>query len=84
MAHKALIAALSIVAVASPLSAASQEGPGTPAPPGGPNTEYCMWVEPITGSRLETVQCWTREEWAEGGVDVDVDWPKYGVAVVNA
>jgi hypothetical protein len=84
MARKALIAALAIIAVASPLSAAGQEGPGTPAPPGGPNTEYCMRVEPITGSRIETVQCWTREEWAEGGVNVDVDWPKYGVAVVNA
>jgi hypothetical protein len=84
MAHKALIVALGMVAAASPLSAATQQGPGTLPPPGGPNTEYCMWVEPITGSRLETVQCYTREEWAEGGVNVDVDWPKYGVALVNA
>lgn len=84
MARKALIVALGIMVSASPLSAASQQGPGTPPPPGGPLTEYCMWVEPITGSRIETVQCWTREDWAEAGVDLDVDWPKYGAYVVNA
>jgi hypothetical protein len=43
-----------------------------------------MWAEPVTGSRLETVECFTREEWAEGGVDVDKDWPKEGVRVLES
>jgi uncharacterized protein YjhX (UPF0386 family) len=42
-----------------------------------------MRVEPQTGSRIESVECWTREEWAAGGVDVDKDWPKEGVRVLN-
>ena len=31
-----------------------------------------MRIEAITGSRIEELKCWTREEWAEQGVDVDV------------
>ncbi|MES2136475.1 MAG: hypothetical protein V4502_05380 [Pseudomonadota bacterium] len=82
MAHKALIATLSMIAAAVPVSAAGAHStPNEAPPPRTPNTEYCMWVEPVTGSRLETVQCWTREEWAEAGVDVDKDWPKEGVYV---
>jgi uncharacterized protein YjhX (UPF0386 family) len=42
-----------------------------------------MRIEAVTGTRLETVKCWTREEWADQGVDVDVDWPKEGVAVIG-
>jgi uncharacterized protein YjhX (UPF0386 family) len=40
-----------------------------------------MRIEAVTGTRIETVECWTREEWAAQGVDVDKDWPKEGVAV---
>ena len=79
MAHKELAAALTVIAVAaSPVSAA------VPAPEAPPHARYCMRVEPITGSRLETVQCWTREEWAAQGVDVDKDWPKEGVRILDA
>ena len=53
------------------------------APAGTPQTRYCMRIEAVTGTRLETVKCWTREEWAEQGVDVDTDWPKEGVAVIG-
>jgi uncharacterized protein YjhX (UPF0386 family) len=42
-----------------------------------------MRVEPQTGSRIESIECWTRDEWAAGGVDVDHDWPKEGVRVLN-
>jgi hypothetical protein len=42
-----------------------------------------MHVEPVTGSLVETVQCWTRAEWAEQDVDVDREWAKEGVAVLR-
>jgi hypothetical protein len=88
MAHKRLILALSLIVTASPVLASQMEpaADGTPvsaAPAGGPDTRYCMRVEPQTGSRLESIECWTREEWAAGGVDVDHDWAKEGVRVLN-
>jgi uncharacterized protein YjhX (UPF0386 family) len=42
-----------------------------------------MKIEAVTGTRLERVECWTRQEWADQGVDVDHDWPKEGVAVIG-
>ena len=80
MAHKILAAALSMIAAISPVSAAQPEP--MPAPPAaGEDARYCLRVEPVTGSNVETVQCWTRIEWAEQGVDVDKEWAKEGVAV---
>ncbi|HET7280809.1 MAG TPA: hypothetical protein VFI67_00645 [Sphingomicrobium sp.] len=35
----------------------------------------------LTGNVAQPVECWTRDEWAEQGVDVDRDWAKNGVAV---
>ena len=82
MAHNLLVAAaLGTLMAASPAAANQQADAAAGAPPGNPGTEYCMWVEPVTGSRLETVQCFTREQWADQGVDLDKDWPKEGVAV---
>lgn len=43
---------------------------------------YCMRVEAFTGSRIEEVKCWTRQEWAEQGVDLDKDWPKEGIRII--
>ena len=83
MAHRKLLLAFGLLAAASPLSAGDRSPPGTPAPAAGPNARFCMKVEPMTGSRLETVRCWTREEWAFQGVDVDKDWAKEGVAVIE-
>jgi hypothetical protein len=86
MAHKELVVALSLIFAASPASAAAQPDwtPIKPvvtatAPTGGPETKYCMRVDPNTGSLIETVECWTRQEWAEQGVDVDKEWPREGV-----
>ena len=81
MTHRKLAAALGMIVVASPLSAASLQTPATAAPDAGPGAKYCMRVEPPTGTRIETVECWTREEWADQGVDVDKDWAKEGVEV---
>jgi hypothetical protein len=34
-------------------------------------TKYCVQVEPSTGSRIITIECWTRAEWAAQGVNID-------------
>ena len=83
MAH-ALLIGLSTLIAASAATANTQPADMTAAPAGTPETRYCMRVEPQTGSRIESIECWTREEWAEGGVDVDKDWPKEGVRVLDA
>ena len=84
MALKELAIAFSLIAIASPISATQPEpAPETVAPPGGPGTRYCMRVE-LTGTRIEPVKCWTREKWAEQGVDVDKEWAQQGVRVIEA
>ena len=83
MARKILIS-FGLLAAASPLVAASVQQPQpNAAPPGNPGTLYCMHVDPITGSNVQTIQCWTREEWAEQDVDVDKEWAKNGVKVIG-
>jgi len=84
MANKEWLLALTLIA--SPVSAAGQDRvPTVPAvaPAGTAQTKYCMHIEAITGSRLEELKCWTRQEWAEQGVDVDQDWPKEGVRTIG-
>ena len=81
MALKVLAVALSAIVATS--AAASTQPSEPTAPAGSPETRYCMRVEAQTGSRIEGIECWTREEWAEGGVDVDKDWPKEGVKILN-
>ena len=84
MALKELVLALGMIVAASPASAASQTQVPMLAPPAGsPDTKYCMHIEAITGSRLEEIKCWTREEWAEQGVDVDKDWAREGVRTIG-
>ncbi len=81
MAHKALIVALSMAAAASPASAVQPDPDALMmAPPGGPETEYCMRVE-ITGNIVDPIQCWTREQWVEQGVDSDKEWAEEGVGI---
>lgn len=83
MAHRKLVVAIGMIIAASPVSAANPEPPfATGAPLASPNAKYCMRIEAITGSRIEKVRCWTRQEWAEQGVDVDQEWSKEGVAVI--
>jgi len=83
MAHKELVVALSMIVAASPLSATNREPIPETAPAGTEETRYCLRVEPVIGSRLETVRCWTREEWAAQEVDVDKEWAKEGVKVIG-
>lgn len=56
---------------------------GGAAPGGTADTKYCMRVETVTGSRLERVLCWTRQQWADNGVDVDRDWAREGVRTIG-
>lgn len=84
MAHKGLIVAFGMIVAASPALATQVEPDrALGAPAAGPNALYCMRIEAVTGTRLEEVKCWTRLEWAEQGVDVDVDWAKEGVRVIE-
>ena len=84
MAHIESVLALYLIIAASPVSAAGQD-PGAirAAPAGTPETRYCMRIEAVTGTRIEQVKCWTREQWAEQGVDVDKDWMKEGVRTIG-
>jgi hypothetical protein len=84
MARKGLILVAFSMIAGTPLAAASLATvPVAPAPDDGPGTRYCMHVGPVTGSLVETVQCWTRAEWAEQGVDVDREWAREGVTVTR-
>lgn len=80
MAHMKLVLAFSVIAAATPAWAAREDRPAT-APAGTPETRYCMRIYAGTGSLIEQTRCWTREQWANRGVDVDKDWPKEGVRV---
>ena len=82
MAFREMVIAIGVVAAASPVAAGTyQADPALRAPPGTPDTLYCMRVE-FTGTRVERVKCWTRQEWADNEVDVDEDWAQEGVAVI--
>lgn len=73
----AWITALALLTANPPLP------PGTPAPPGTPQTLYCLRVDPVIGSRIETIECKTRDEWAMLGLDVDQEWAENGVRVIG-
>ena len=78
MAHE-LVVALTMILAAPPGATGGTE---QMAPAGGPETRYCMRVEAATGSRIERIWCWTREQWAEQEVDLDAEWAKEGVRVL--
>jgi hypothetical protein len=82
MARSRLIAALTVI-VATPLWAQPDPAPVTAAPPTPAEARYCLHVGPLTGEIVERVECWTRAEWAEQGVDVDKELPKEGVPPVR-
>ena len=83
MVMRKLVLALTVIAAGSTGALASPDPSSMgPSPNDSATTRYCMRVEPVTGSRVETVECWTRAEWVEQGVDLDKDWPKEGVAVI--
>lgn len=85
MSHERLALAFGlIVAAASPVlaqPAGRDDMAGAPA--AGPEARYCLRVEPVTGTLVERVRCWTRAQWVEQGVDVDKEWAREGVSVIE-
>lgn len=59
---------LSLVLAATPAAAADYAKNKTAAQD---QTKYCIQVEAATGSRINKMECRTRAEWAQLGVDVD-------------
>ena len=76
------ILAFALLAASAPLAATNEARPAA-APAGSADTRYCMRIAALTGSRIESVRCWTRAEWERQGVDVDADWPQEGVKVIG-
>lgn len=85
MSHRKLAAAFSLIVVAVPpvLAHPPEQDYITGAPAAGPDARYCLRVEAVTGSRVERIRCWTRERWAGLGVDVDREWAREGVRVIE-
>ena len=77
-----IVIAFSMIFATSPVPAAEPDmAPGAGAPTAPPDARYCLRLEPNTGSRIETIQCETREGWAELGLDLDKEWAEEGVRV---
>jgi hypothetical protein len=84
MAHKTLAAVFSLVVAVSPALAQPSGGDDmTGAPAAGPDARYCLRVAAETGSLVERIRCWTRRQWLQQGVDVDKEWAKEGVTVIE-
>jgi hypothetical protein len=86
MALKQVAVALCIIAVAAPASASASASLNEPraAPPGSAETKYCLRVEKTVGNLLERIECFTRAEWDEQGIDVDKEWANAGVRIQEA
>ena len=67
MAKIATIVILSLI-LAAPAAAAEPASNMTTA---RDQTKYCIEVEAMTGSRISKMECRTKAEWAQLGVDVD-------------
>lgn len=85
MSHRKLAVAFSLIVVAVSPVLAQPAGRDSMAgaPAAGPGARYCLRVEPVTGTLIERVRCWTRAQWAEQGVDVDKEWAREGVTVIE-
>jgi hypothetical protein len=85
MSHKKLAMTLGLIvaAVAPVLAQPPEQDSMAGAPAAGPDARYCLRVEPVLGTRVERIRCWTRERWAGLGVDVDREWAREGVRVIE-
>ena len=79
MAHGLIVALGLALASAQP---PSDQVPANPAPPGTPETRYCLRVDPLIGSKIPTIECLTRYEWSMLEIDVDQEWAENGVRVI--
>ena len=84
MSHKKLaVTFILIVAVSPALAQPSGRDNMTGAPTAGPDARYCLRVAADTGSLVERIRCWTRRQWVEQGVDVDKEWAREGVTIIE-
>jgi hypothetical protein len=84
MSLKKLAAAFTLIICVSPaLAQPSGRDEMTGAPAAGPGARYCLRVAADTGTLVERVRCWTREQWVDQGVDVDKEWAREGVSVIE-
>ena len=85
MSHRKWVLAFGLIATAGSPALARPAGRDrmAGAPAAGSDARYCLRVEPVAGTLIERVRCWTRGQWADQGVDVDREWPKEGVEVIE-
>jgi hypothetical protein len=84
MSHQKWVLAFGLIVAVSPVAAQTSERDSVAgAPAAGPDARYCLRIEAVTGSRVERIRCWTREQWAEQGVDVDKEWAREGVSIID-
>lgn len=83
MSHWKLAVAFALVGVSPVLAQPAERDAMAGAPAAGPEARYCLRVEPVTGPLTEQIQCWTRRQWADQGVDVDKEWAREGVKVIE-
>ena len=83
MAHTNLAVAILIV-TASPISAVHAKPAPAPIDPAtSADARFCMRVGPWTGTNIERTRCWTRQQWADQGVDLEKEWPREGVRILR-
>ncbi|QNM83727.1 hypothetical protein H8M03_05235 [Sphingomonas sabuli] len=63
------------LAVASPALAQAPQAP--------PGALYCLKMEPITGTRIGSIMCQTREQWYADEIDLDAVWAEDGVKIIG-
>lgn len=82
MANPTIVIAMVMTGTISAAGSPPETAPRVGAPEAGPDARYCMRVK-LTGNVIEPVRCWTREKWAEQGVDVDREWAEEGIRVLS-
>lgn len=87
MAWKSILLASILVAGAAPTAASQAHHSNDVATAGAPDAPegalYCLKMEPITGTRIGSVLCWTRQQWADNDIDLDEAWAADGVEVIG-
>ena len=85
MAWKRILLASILIAGATPTAAsqAHDHVVTTGAPDAPEGALYCLKMEPITGTRIGSILCWTRQQWADNDIDLDKAWAEDGVEVIG-
>ena len=87
MAWKQILLASILIAGAVPTAASQSDRSDDAVTAGAPDAPegalYCLKMEPITGTRIGSILCWTRQEWADNDIDLDKAWAEDGVEVIG-